>query len=222
MNKNNLNNQALPTLDEIQKMYEDVLRSEASEENESNLESGEFFKAFRKYEKKDEKINKENSILKKYVDYIKFEKNKHKENIEELENLIEYEKFFLEYERSLSKKNYKSNFAGSNPATRYRINKINEYSKKLNEIINSSPEAWEFYYQRQLMRDIETGYNKGLVEVKYVVDAKKKIISSLKQGTPVYIIGHFGSGKTQIAREAAIEFTIENIIQKELEDDLEK
>ena len=222
MNKNNLNNQALPTLDEIQKMYEDVLRSEASEENESNLESGEFFKNFRKYEKKDEKIKKDNSILKKYVDYIKFEKNKHKENIEELENLIEYEKFFLEYERSLGKKNYKSNFAGSNPATRYRINRINEYSKKLNEIINSSPEAWEFYYQRQLMRDIETGYNKGLVEVKYVVDAKRKIISSLKQGTPVYIIGHLGSGKTQIAREAAIEFTIENIIQKELEDDLEK
>ncbi len=222
MNKNNLNNQALPTLDEIQKMYEDVLRSEASEENESNLESGEFFKAFRKYEKGNKKINKENSILKKYGGYIKFEKNKHKENIEELENLIEYEKFFLEYERSLSQKNYKSNFAGSNPATRYRINKINEYSKKLYEIINSSPEAWEFYYQRQLMRDIETGYNKGLVEVKYVVDAKKKIISSLKQGTPVYIIGHLGSGKTQIAREAAIEFTIENIIQKELEDDLEK
>lgn len=99
MNKNNLNNQAIPTLDEIQKVYEDVLRSKASEENESNLESGEFFKAFRKYEKGNKKINKENSILKKYGDYIKFEKNKHKENIEELENLIEYEKFFLEYER---------------------------------------------------------------------------------------------------------------------------
>lgn len=222
MNKNNLNNQAIPTLDEIQKVYEDILKSKASEENESNLESGEFFKTFRKYEKLNKKTNKESSILKKYEDYLKYEKNKQKKIIEELENLIEYENFFLEYERNLSKKNYKSNFAGSNPATRYRINKINEYSRKLKEIINSSPEAWEFYYQRQLMRDIETGYNKGLVEVKYVVDAKKKIISSLKQGTPVYIIGHLGSGKTQIAREAAMEFTIENIIQEELEDDLEK
>ena len=51
---------------------------------------------------------------------------------------------------------------------------------------------------------------------------RKKIIKSLKQGTPVYIIGHLGSGKTQIAREAAMDFTLENIIQKELEEDLEK
>lgn len=50
---------------------------------------------------------------------------------------------------------------------------------------------------------------------------RKKIISSLKQGTLVYIVGHLGSGKIQIAREAAIEFTLGNIIQKELEENLE-
>ncbi|MDU1583829.1 MAG: hypothetical protein E6864_08775, partial [Peptoniphilus harei] len=181
-----------------------------------------FLKNFRKYEEKDRISSKDNQIIKKYEDYLKAERKKQKELIEELENLIDYENFFLEIERNYNKKNYKGNFYGSNSATRYRINKINEYRRKLKKIINSSPEAWEFYYHRKLLRDIETGYNKGLVEVKYVVDAKKKIISSLKQGTPVYIIGHLGSGKTQIAREAAIEFTLENIIQKELEESLEK
>jgi len=101
--------------------------------------------------------------------------------------------FFLELERNKNKELYNSNFFGSTPATRYRVNKIKEYERKLKEIINSSPDAWEFYYHRQLMKDIETGYNKGLVEVKYVLDAKKKLISSLKQGTPVYIVGHLGS-----------------------------
>ena len=223
MNEKKLNDQAIPTLDEIQKLYEGFLREEASQINEeSQVESGEFFKNFRKYENKDRITSKDNQIIKKYEDYLKVERKKQKELIEELENLIDYESFFLEIERNYNKKNYKGNFYGSNPATRYRINKINEYSRKLMEIINSSPEAWEFYYHRKLLRDIETGYNKGLVEVKYVVDAKERIISSLKKGTPVYIIGHLGSGKTQIAREAAIEFTIENIIQKELEESLEK
>lgn len=223
MNEKNLNSQAIPTLDEIQKLYESFLREEASQINEEfQVGSGEFLKNFRKYEEKDRISSKDNQIIKKYEDYLKAERKKQKELIEELENLIDYENFFLEIERNYNKKNYKGNFYGSNSATRYRINKINEYRRKLKKIINSSPEAWEFYYHRKLLRDIETGYNKGLVEVKYVVDAKEKIISSLKQGTPVYIIGHLGSGKTQIAREAAIEFTLENIIQKELEESLEK
>ena len=222
MKNKNLNNQALPTLNEIQKLYEEILRNEVSNERDFEVESGEFFKNFRKYEEKQKISIKENKIIEKYRYYLKFEKNKQKKIIEDLENLIDYEKFFLEMERNYNQKNYEGNFYGSSPASRYRINKINEYTRKLKEIINSSPEAWEFYYHRQLLRDIETGYNKGLVEVNYVIDAKKKIIQSLKQGTPVYIIGHLGSGKTQIAREAATEFTIENIIQKELEESLEK
>ncbi|MDU6783087.1 hypothetical protein [uncultured Peptoniphilus sp.] len=223
MNEKNLSSQAIPTLDEIQKLYEGFLREEASQINEEfQVGSGEFLKNFRKYEEKDRISSKDNQIIKKYEDYLKAERKKQKELIEELENLIDYENFFLEIERNYNKKNYKGNFYGSNSASRYRINKINEYRRKLKKIINSSPEAWEFYYHRKLLRDIETGYNKGLVEVKYVVDAKEKIISSLKRGTPVYIIGHLGSGKTQIAREAAIEFTLENIIQKELEESLEK
>lgn len=222
MKNKNLNNQALPTLNEIQKLYEEILRNELSNGRDFEVESGEFFKNFRKYEEKQNVSIKENKIIEKYRYYLKFEKNKQKKIIEDLENLIDYEKFFLEMERNYNQKNYDGNFYGSNYETRYRINKINEYTRKLKEIINSSPEAWEFYYHRQLLRDIETGYNKGLVEVNYVIDAKKKIIQSLKQGTPVYIIGHLGSGKTQIAREAATEFTIENIIQKELEESLEK
>lgn len=221
MKNNNLDKQAIPTLEEIQRLYEDVLREDETEEKFSKVESGEFFKNFRKYEEKSDRIRQENHLIKKYQDFLKEERNKQRKIIEELENLIEYEKFFLELERNKNKELYNSNFFGSTLATRYRINKIKEYERKLKEIINSSPDAWEFYYHRQLMKDIKTGYNKGLVEVKYVLDAKKRIISSLKQGTPVYIIGHLGSGKTQIAREAAIEFTLENIIQKELEEDLE-
>lgn len=223
MKKTKLDSQAIPSLDEIQRLYEDLLRREAGEERrDGDQKTEEFFTHFRKYESQKQSIDEKNSLLRKYQDYLSSEKNKQRRAIEDLENRMDYEKFFLEMERARSQENYKSNFSGSNPATRYRIKKINEYSKQLQDLLARSPEAWEFYYHRQLMKDIATGYNKGLVEVDYVINAKKKIIKSLKQGTPVYIIGQLGSGKTQIAREAAMDFTLENIIQKELEEDLEK
>lgn len=220
---NNLNNQAVPTLEEIESIYEDILRSEARANEENDLKHlGEFYKRFRKKENKREESKSENSIIKEYRTYLKKEENKQKKLIEELENLISYEKFFLELERKRNQKYYNSNFYGSNEATRYRVDKINSYSKELREIINNSPDAWRYYYHRQLINDIKTGYNQNLVEVSYVIEAKRKIKESLKQSTPVYIIGHLGSGKTQIAREAAIEFTLERLIQDELEEEMEK
>lgn len=220
---NNLNNQAVPTLEEIESIYEDILRSEARANEENDLKHlGEFYKRFRKKENKREESKSENSIIKEYRTYLKKEEDKQKKLIEELENLISYEKFFLELERKRNQKYYNSNFYGSNEATRYRVDKINSYSKELREIINNSPDAWRYYYHRQLINDIKTGYNQNLVEVSYVIEAKRKIKEALKQSTPVYIIGHLGSGKTQIAREAAIEFTLERLIQDELEEEMEK
>lgn len=220
---NNFNNQAVPTLEEIESIYEDILRSEARANEENDLKHlGEFYKRFRKKENKRGESKSENSIIKEYRIYLKKEENKQKKLIEELENLISYEKFFLELERKRNQKYYNSNFYGSNEATRYRVDKINSYSKELREIINNSPDAWRCYYHRQLINDIKTGYNQNLVEVSYVIEAKRKIKESLKQSTPVYIIGHLGSGKTQIAREAAIEFTLERLIQDELEEEMEK
>lgn len=220
--KKNLNNEAIPSLEEIQELYEDALRVETLENENKMGQSREFFNTFRKDETREKITTKDKSIIKKYENYLKVEQNKQRKIIEELENLIDYEKFFLEFERNQSRNNYNSNSYTSNYQTRYRISKIEEYYRKLNEIIKSSPDAWEFYYHRQLIKDIQTGYNNGLVNVKYVLDSKKRIVESLKKGTPVYIIGHLGSGKTQIAREAAIQFTLGNIIQREIEDEIEK
>ena len=48
---NNLNNQAVPTLEEIESIYEDILRSEARANEENDLKHlGEFYKRFRKKE----------------------------------------------------------------------------------------------------------------------------------------------------------------------------
>ncbi|MBU5436476.1 hypothetical protein KQI42_00570 [Tissierella sp. MSJ-40] len=214
----------------MQSWYEDDLRKEAlkSSEYENNRkieEQGSFFKAFRKFEEKDDKIppdsKKNNVYYEKYKAYVEEETANKGKKIQEIENLIEYEKFFLRWERRVNSESNNYGHYGSNSATRYRVDCIEKLEKELEIILENSPEAWEFYYKRQLIRDIETQHQQRLVTVPYVVKAKQKVIDSLNLGVPVYIVGHLGSGKTQLATEAALDFTIQNKIQSELENKME-
>ena len=93
--------------------------------------------------------------------------------------------------------------------------------KELEIIIENSPEAWEFYYKRQLIKGYRNPTPTAFGNGPYVVKAKQKVMDSLNLGVPVYIVGHLGSGKTQLATEAALDFTIQNKIQSELEDKME-
>ena len=229
--KIDLNQGYIPTIGEMQSWYEDDLRKEALksskyENNKKIEEQGAFFKAFRRFEERDYKIpsdsKKNNVYYEKYRAYVEEETENKGKKIEEIENSIEYEKFFLRWERRVNSESNNYSHYGSNSATRYRVDCIRALEKELETILESSPEAWEFYYKRQLISDIETQHNQRLVTVPYVVEAKQKVIDSLNLGVPVYIVGHLGSGKTQLATEAAIDFTIQNRIQRELEDKMEQ
>ncbi len=219
----NLRQVYIPTIEEMQSWYEDDLRKEAlkSSEYENNKkieEQGSFFKAFRKFEEREGKIppdsKKNNVYYEKYKAYVEEETANKGKEIQEIQNLIEYQKFFLCWERRVNSE--------SNSATRYRVDCIKKLEEELEIILESSPEAWEFYYKRQLISDIETQHQQRLVTVPYVVKAKQKVIDSLNLGVPIYIVGHLGSGKTQLATEAALDFTIQNKIQRELEDKMEE
>ncbi|GMQ61729.1 hypothetical protein [Vallitalea maricola] len=222
----NLNQTYIPTMEEMQSWYEDDLRGRAfkSSEYENNKkieDQGLFFKHFRKFEERNHKIppdSKRNSIYyKKYKAYVEEETVNKGEKIQEIENLIQYEKFFLRWERRVNSESNNYSHYRSNSATRYRVDCIEKLQKELEKILENSPEAWEFYYKRQLTCDIETQHQQRLVTVPYVAEAKQKVIDSLNLGVPVYIVGHLGSGKTQLATEAAIDFAVQNKIQRELE-----
>ncbi|WP_129724963.1 hypothetical protein [Xylanivirga thermophila] len=224
------NQDYIPTIEEIQSWYEEDLRKEALksleyENNKKVEEQGLFFKAFRRFEEKDNKVDpdskKNNIYYKKYKAYIEEETANMGEKIQKIENSIEYEKFFLRWERRVSKESNNYSHYGSNPATRYRVDRIKELKEELGKILENSPEAWEFYYKRRLIGDIDNQHRQRLISVPYVANTKQKVIDSLDLGVPVYIVGHLGSGKTQLALEAARDFTIQNKIQKELEDKME-
>lgn len=226
----NLKQVYIPTIGEMQGWYENNLRKEAlksseHENNEKIEEQGSFFKAFRKFEERDYEIphtsEKNNVYYEKYKAYVEEEAAKKGKEIQEIENSIKYEKFFLRWERRVNSEVNNYSHYGSNSATRYRVDCIKKLEKELETILEDSPEAGEFYYKRQLIRDIETQHKQRLVTVPYVVKARQKVIYSLNLGVPVYIVGHLGSGKTQLATEAALDFTIQNRIQRELEDKME-
>ncbi len=225
-----LNQAYVPAIVEMQGWYEEELREKAlkSREDENNIkieEQGAFFKAFRKFEQKGDVLNpdfkKNNVYYEKYKAYVEEETASKGREIQEIENLIEYERFFLRWERRVSSESDNGCHYGSNSATRYRADRIKTLEHELELMIKASPEAWEFYHRRQLINDIETRHCQRLVTVPYVVESKKKIIDSLNLGVPVYIVGHLGSGKTQLATEAAMDFTIQNRIQGELENKME-
>ncbi|WP_132995330.1 P-loop NTPase family protein [Sporanaerobacter acetigenes] len=226
----NLNQAYIPTIEEMQIWYRDDLRKEALKslkyENSKKIEEqGSFFKAFRRFEEIDDKIifdsKKDNIYYEKYKAYVEEETANMGKKIQEIENLIQYEKFFLRFERRVNSETNNYSHYGSNSATRYRVDCIKKLGKELEKLLESSPEAWEFYYKCQLIGDIENQHQQRLVNVPYVAKAKQKVIDSLDLGVPVYIVGHLGSGKTQLAIEAAVDFTIQNKIQRELEDKME-
>jgi len=220
----------IPTIEELENWREEDLRNEALrlweyENNKKIEEEGFFFKTFRKVEEIDNKVlfdpRKDNVYYEKYNKYIEEEMENKARKIQEIENLIEYEKFFLRWERRVNREKNDSSHYGSNSATRYRVDSIKKLEEELENILGTSPEGLEYYYKNQLIRDIEDKQQQRLINVPYVAKAKQKVMESLNLGTPVYIVGHLGSGKTQLATEAALDFTIENKIQSELEAKME-
>ncbi|WP_243577867.1 hypothetical protein [Clostridium minihomine] len=221
----------LPTMEEMQSWYNNELRQNAvqSSEDEKDIltnETRSFFHAFRKLEKRENvqpvTAAPDNVYYQKYKAYVEQESENKYCQIQELENLIQYHEFFLRWERRLNREIRKSKHYGSNSATRYRVDCITQLKTELALLLERSPEAWAVYYKRQLLSDIKTQHQQRLVTVPYVKNAKQKVIDSLNLGVPVYIVGHLGSGKTQLATEAALDFTIQNKIQKELEESLEQ
>ena len=227
INKKKIEN--IPTLEQIEHIYKEELRYNASknkvDDGEMSSLEGQFFNKFRKFEEVIE-IQKDDEFkspyYKKYKSFKEIELNNKKEEIEYLKNLLDYENFFLNWERKLNKKTENYTGYGSSSSTRYRIDKIKELEKKLDILINNSPEAWETFYKNVLLEDIEKGHSGSLINVDYVKNSKSKVLESLNIGIPVYIVGHLGSGKTQLATEAAIEFTINNKKQIKIEKEMEK
>ena len=78
--------------------------------------------------------------------------------------------------------------------------KLDALKKEYQELLHSSPEAFIGLHLQELK-----GYRKSLdkgeiVETPYVREKIEEIVAHLKANIPVFLYGHYGSGKTELAR----------------------
>ncbi|WP_304205636.1 AAA family ATPase [Peptostreptococcus russellii] len=219
------NEKRIVLTDELREKYKENLREELylKENKEEYLKNeGEFFNKFRRKEKCENKLerdfpNSDDDVFDKYMEFIKLEEKEIEDKVNRINNLIDYERFFLNWERRLITKHDKNKSYNSNSATRYRVDQIKRLEDEKSIILNSSSVAKDYYNKKKILLDIENQNNGKLINVDYVDEAKKKIKKALINGNPINIFGHLGSGKTAIATEAAVEYAVERKIQSYLE-----
>ena len=85
-------------------------------------------------------------------------------------------------------------------ALRKKRQDIADIEAERQEFLKTSPEAYYIQKSREL-REMKQVFDKNgkIVETPYVLEKINKIMSDLRQGTPVFIHGELGAGKTELA-----------------------
>lgn len=204
-------------LETLQQLYEQDKRRQAEIEVEDRTTCNKTLSVFTQFRKSNPSHTLETFSMGSsgdtYRDFKEKEIDRQRQKLELLQYRLAYEAFFLQWERRESNQK-------SNDATRYRADEIARLKDEVAQLIQSSPEAWQAYYETIWFKDIDCFSTQKLVPVPYVERTKQKIIESLELGHPVYLVGHLGSGKTQLAIETAVEFSIKHRVQDELEESL--
>ena len=101
---------------------------------------------------------------------------------------------------------------------------IEEIDIKKTELITSTPEAYYGLHLEQLKKYKEDMDNGVIVETPYVKAQAEKIVSSLSTGQAVFIYGHLGSGKTELAMHVARNYVLKDRpdLEKKAKEELAK
>lgn len=210
----------MATLEELKNRYEAGLRRREKEEGERKPES--FFETYRhaKWEE-EEPEEKEDAALLAYQNYVEDERACKEDKLREIEEKIAYQEFFLRFERNQSRSLSQNKKRVSTPETRYRIEQLTKLEEEKEQLLRKSPEAFLLWQERKLKEDLRNTSQGRLVDVPHVLQARKKIAQALEAGIPVYLVGHLGSGKTQLAEEAATDYAVSYRLQAAMEEEMQ-
>ncbi|NLV86580.1 MAG: hypothetical protein GX025_05110 [Clostridiales bacterium] len=207
-------------IQELERLYRQASRSRLSDFPPPEAEGEKFFSRCRPAVKTNEGSPAEVlncEVLDIYRDFKDTEHRKWDEIIDQMQVEIAFEQFFLNRERRLAKEEGQANHSVSNAATRYRTDRILNLQEDLEALVSGNLEAWEAFHLRRYQGDIACKNQHRMIDVPYVASAKKRVTQALNNGLPVYIVGHLGGGKTQLAMDAARDYALSKRIQEELE-----
>lgn len=207
-------------IQELERLYRQAYRSRLSDSPPVGPGQGDFFTRCRRVAAEEEACAHEAincGILDTYRDFKDAEHQKWGETIDRIQAEIAFEQFFLNRERRLAKESDRANHSVSNAATRYRVDRIRDLKERLEALVSGNLEAWEAFHLRRYQGNLTCKKQHRMIDVPYVSGAKECVTEALHNGLPVYIVGHLGGGKTQLAMDAARDFAISKRIQEELE-----
>lgn len=209
------------SLDDLVLEYEDLQRKKAMNKHREISDSSLFFKRFQYAQFEKIEIGELSSALSIYEAYVDDEVKRIQGMLDEIENRLHFHQFLLNHERNRTLESSVSSHYSSNATTRFHVDRMKELEHAKKNLMNQSKEAWTYVHADMIRQDLVNMQKKRMVEVPYVKAAKQKILDALNGGTPVYLVGHLGSGKTQLAVETAIDFTVANRMQSDLEEGME-
>lgn len=73
---------------------------------------------------------------------------------------------------------------------------------------HGSPESWAWVHSKEYLDHVQESHDRRLITTPYVREKLDQIISSIQNGEHIYVHGHTGGGKTELANMAAIEYKV--------------
>ena len=151
-----------------------------------------------------------------YEEYIRGKRKEAGEKIEELRLSAAFEKVKLEEARREAAAETVSGERRSTPATRQHAQRLAGLKRQLLAMETVDPDIFYKAHEEELLADTAGERSGRLIDVPYLKRTRAQIADSLGSGIPVYLVGHLGSGKTQLAMEAAEDFAKDKMLTDQL------
>lgn len=148
----------------------------------------------------------EDQVFLSYCSYIADKRKQAAETLRRLNLEEAYRKWLLRAAQDESRALSVNGEKRSTPATRRQALKLQEIRREKDRLLAEDPDFFAVYHEEELRQDLADERAGRLVSVPYLQRARKQVSDSLEAGIPVYLVGHLGSGKTQLAIECATDY----------------
>lgn len=159
-------------------------------------------------------------LVKRYGRFVQEVRAKAEERLASLAREERYERFCLGRARDESRACSLLHERHSTPETRRHAEALARIQQARQKLLAEDPDAFYVWHGQELSRDLRDQERGRMVNVGYLAHARHAIASSLDAGIPVYLVGHLGSGKTQLAVEAAEDFSRDRALMERLGEDM--
>ncbi len=203
-------------LSELEKERRDDLRAKAQTAFSGSCQAAQKPPGQASLESSGSASDTDDPVLAAYGRYIAGKRAAARDTLRQIELEEAYEAWLLAAAQQKSRALSVNGEKRSTPQSRKHAARLAALRQKKEALCASDPDFFCVCRETDLAEDLAEERAGRLVGVPYLLRAKKQIADSLNAGIPVYLVGHLGSGKTQLAIECAVDYMRENLLWEQL------